>query len=337
MLRGAIIGLGNVALRGHVPAYLTARTGAKAVITAVMDIVEENRALARKFLPHAAVYGSLRELLDREQLDFVDICTPPHTHAEFIGAFARRGIHILCEKPLAQNHATAQEVDEIVRKAGVVFVPCHQYKYSPLWKTIRDICASGRIGRVTLAQCNVYRLQADPGSAGWSPAWRTERTQSGGGILVDTGAHYFYLAQYFFGLPSRISACLRTLKHAAYNVEDTALVTLEYPERLMQINLTWAAGQRANSAFFAGTDGILAYDGVRLQQTTASGAEEIPMPNISDKNQYVSWYESLFGEFFSRIESGNCGTDLLGESLHVMNMLRLSAEASERGCAVEYR
>ncbi len=337
MLRGAIIGLGNVAVRGHVPAYLSGRTGARAAIAAVMDVAEENRAQARKLLPGAAVYASIDELLAHEKLDFADICTPPHTHSAIIGACASRGVHVLCEKPLAQNHADAEAAGKVVRDAGIVYVPCHQYKYSPLWKTIREICAAGRIGQVTLAQCSVYRLQADTGSAGWSPAWRTDKKQSGGGILVDTGAHYFYLAQYFFGLPSGISACLRTLKHASYGVEDTALVTLEYPHTLMQINLTWAAGQRANSAVFAGTEGILAYDGVRLLLTTSAGSEEIPMPNISDKNQYVAWYEALFGEFFSRIESGNCATDLLGESLHVMNMLRLSVESSERGCAVEYR
>ena len=115
MLRGAIIGLGNVAVRGHVPAYLSGRTGARAAIAAVMDVAEENRAQARKLLPGAAVYASIDELLAHEKLDFADICTPPHTHSAIIGACASRGVHVLCEKPLAQNHADAEAAGKIVR------------------------------------------------------------------------------------------------------------------------------------------------------------------------------------------------------------------------------
>jgi len=328
MYNGALIGFGNIATRGHVPAYLSAGVKSHIRIFAVMDVAEQNRLSVPQFLSGAKVYSSFDELLDREKLDFVDICTPPHTHAAYIRACAAKNIHILCEKPLAEKYESAAPLLDLVRKSNIVFVPCHQYRYSPLWKSIYDLMVEGELGRVTLAQFNVYRLQADTGTAGWNPQWRTSKSTSGGGILVDTGAHYFYLAQYFFGVPQRVSAILRTLKHSDYGVEDTAIVTLEYPATLMQINLTWAASHRANSVYIAGTKGSLAYDGARLLHTNSNGVREIPMPDVSDKNQYVAWYAALIEEFIRRIDQKNSSTDLLDEAMNVMKMLDASYRSS---------
>ncbi len=336
MLRGAIIGLGNIAMRGHVPAFHAQSLRSKASIVAMMDVVGQNRVQAAKALPEVKCYADVEDLLRIEKPDFVDICTPPHTHAGYIRACAGRKIHIMCEKPLVEEFSSAQDIANLVRTAGIVFVPCHQYKYSPLWKTIRDFIVSKKLGDVTLAQFNVYRLQADTGTAGWNPGWRTNRQQSGGGILVDTGAHYFYLAQYFFGLPKRITSVLRTLKHSSYGVEDTALVTLEYPSTLMQVNLTWAASKRANSVYIAGSGGSLSYDGARLIFTSDRGTEEIPMPNVSDKNQYISWYESLILDFIARIDKNDLSSGPIDEAFHVMKMLHVSSQASTDCRTLEY-
>ncbi len=325
-LRGAIVGLGNIASRGHIPAFNCLKD--RVEIIAAADLVEENRSRASELLPGASFYSDLHSLLENHKPDFVDICTPPKTHAGFIRSCASKGIHVLCEKPLAESFDSVLETAEMIRRSGIVFVPCHQYKYSPLWKAFHDIMGSGALGDVTLAQFNVFRLQADTGTSSWNPEWRTSRDQSGGGILVDTGAHYLYLSKHFFGVPQKISALLRTLKHS-YGVEDTALVTLEYPKRLVEINLTWAASQRANSAYAAGTAGSLSYDGTRLILTEESGTREIPMPDVSDKSQYVGWYVSLFDDFFGRIGSKNFSVDPLDEAVTVMKMLDACYRSSD--------
>ena len=336
MLRGALIGLGNIAVRGHVPAYLTDPDLASNVeLVAVMDTVEGNRDKASQILPKVRFYTEIASLFEHERLDFVDICTPPSTHGDYIRACSSRGLHILCEKPLTESYASSAEVAKLIRGSKVTFVPCHQYKYSPLWKSIRDSISSGAVGRVTLAQFDVFRLQADTGSESWNPAWRTNKNHSGGGILVDTGAHYFYLAQYFFGMPTRLSALLRTLKHHEYGVEDTAMVTLEYERMLMSVNLTWAAGQRANSVSIVGTEGRLVYDGAKLTLTNANGFKEIPMPDVSDKQQYIRWYASLFKEFIRRVETRDTGDDLIVEALNVMKLLDLSYRSSEKRAVMQ--
>jgi predicted dehydrogenase len=331
MLNGAIIGLGNIALKGHLPGYLLDEVRQRFTIVAVLDVVESGREKVRELLPQARFYTRLDDMLAKEKLDFVDICTPPHTHAEYVLTCAAAGVHVICEKPLAESMESAQAISDAVRKAKIVFVPCHQYKYSPLWKNIHDMITGGELGDVVLAQFNVYRLQADTGTPGWNPSWRTDKATSGGGILVDTGAHYFYLAHHFFGAPEKVSALLRTLRHKEYSVEDTALVTLEYPGTLMQINLTWAASARANSATVVGSKGMLNYDGKRLLHTTAQGdVREIAMPDVSDKNQYVAWYGRLFDEFARRVKRKDASSDLLDEAVLVMRMLERSGLSSDQ-------
>src|SRR5262249_37547181 len=97
MLRGALLGAGNVAVHGHLPAWRE-RDGVQ--IVAVADAREDRRAAAVEEVPAARTSAAAEELPDRETLDFVDICPPPATHARLARASLERSVHVLCEKPL---------------------------------------------------------------------------------------------------------------------------------------------------------------------------------------------------------------------------------------------
>ena len=327
MFRGALIGCGNIATRGHLPAFRDdpALRGAARIVS-VVD-VEDPRPAYPDLLAGMSFFPDLDRLLQSERIDFVDICAPPGMHAGAIEVSVRAGLHILCEKPLTDRPESVAQVGRALRGSQSVFVPCHQYKYAPLWRAIERCIAGGQLGRVTVARFEVWRTQADPGTAAWNPAWRTRREWGGGGVLTDTGAHYLYLARWMFGMPQRVTAVLRTLKHRDYGVEDTALVTLEYEQTVVQLGLTWAASARANSVYVAGTEGSLAYDGARLLHTTAGGTREIPIGDVSDKSQYVGWYAALGREFVERMQAANTSMDLLEEAEAVMHLLEVAYRA----------
>src|SRR5437764_13860775 len=97
MLRGGIVGLGNVARNGHVPAGL-ARKDVR--IVAAADIDSGSRGAFSAVAPGVACHDSAEALLERERLDFVDLCTPPASHGAVIRLALDRGLHVLCEKPL---------------------------------------------------------------------------------------------------------------------------------------------------------------------------------------------------------------------------------------------
>src|SRR5947209_4281884 len=102
MLSGALIGAGNIARNGHLPAYLHHPAVASRLrIVAAADPCPENRAAVEALVPGLRTYAHADELLERETLDFVDICTPPFLHGVLAERALASGCHVLCEKPLA--------------------------------------------------------------------------------------------------------------------------------------------------------------------------------------------------------------------------------------------
>ena len=111
-----IIGCGAIA-EAHLSAYLAN----SAQITAVSDVsLERAEALAAK-AGKPSVYIDYLELLDSGKVDAISICTPPHLHREIVIAALQRGIHILCEKPLAGTLEDAQAMVEAAATSSALF------------------------------------------------------------------------------------------------------------------------------------------------------------------------------------------------------------------------
>src|SRR5947209_1462615 len=104
-LRGALIGYGFIMEKGHAAAYRARaeHDAGDVEIVAIADVSPERRAAAQAAWPQARVYADHHALLDAEagRLDFVDVATPPSDHAAVALEALGRGLHVLCEKPLA--------------------------------------------------------------------------------------------------------------------------------------------------------------------------------------------------------------------------------------------
>jgi glycosyltransferase AglD len=332
-LRGALLGAGNIALRGHAPQWAgDERLRSEAAIVAVADLSPANREAARAIFPEARLYASAEELLAEETLDFCDICTPPFTHRPLVETAAARGLSIVCEKPLAARIEDAQAIACAVRSARVVFQPCHQYHFSPQWQAVRRLLP--RIGRVHLAEYHVQRLAANAGNPHWTPLWRTDRGLAGGGILFDHGAHIFYQLRAALGEPRTVSARVRTLLHHAYDVEDTALVTLDYGDRLAQVSLTWAARRREIRFRFVGDCGEIVGDEERVR-LCADSSEEIGFgAGMSGNSSHSEWYAPLLHEFVARARRREFADEPLEEAVYVTRLVALAYASSEQGRAL---
>src|SRR5258708_1497239 len=104
VLRGAFIGFGNVAVRGHLPGW---RSRNDVTIVAAPDVVAARREAFFAACPDGRWYDTLGDLLASETLDFVDICTPPGSHAALIEQVLDARLHVLCEKPLVTRAVDA--------------------------------------------------------------------------------------------------------------------------------------------------------------------------------------------------------------------------------------
>jgi uncharacterized protein (TIRG00374 family) len=332
-LRGALLGAGNIALRGHAPQWTGDPVLSDAAeIVAVADLSPANLAAAEKTFPRARIYDRAEDLLEHETLDFCDVCTPPFTHRRLVETAARRGLHVLCEKPMAARLSDAEAMAETVRAAGIVFVPCHQYHYSPQWQAVARLLP--RIGRVHLVEYEVQRTEANPGNPNWSPAWRTDPALAGGGILFDHGAHIFYQLRSVLGEPAAVHATVRNLRHSGYGVEDSAFVVLDFGDRLAEVRLTWAARRRAIRFQFVGETGELVGDDERVV-VRAAATEEVPFADgMSANSSHSDWYVPLMRDFVERMRHSDTSPVPLDEALYVARVIARAYESSEQGRAL---
>ncbi|MCL6546612.1 MAG: Gfo/Idh/MocA family oxidoreductase [Bryobacteraceae bacterium] len=118
-------------------------------IAAICDLSEQKaRPIMRQFrIPR--FYRDWREMIERERPDFVDIITPPDTHEEMTAFAAQRGIHIICQKPLAPTLEAGRRMVDAARAAGVRFMVHENWRWQPWYREIKRIQQSGQIGEFT--------------------------------------------------------------------------------------------------------------------------------------------------------------------------------------------
>ncbi|MEV1019463.1 Gfo/Idh/MocA family oxidoreductase [Streptomyces sp. NPDC050264] len=160
----------------------------------------------------AAAETDWRVLIERDDVDLVDICTPGDSHAEIAIAALEAGKHVLCEKPLANSVEEAEAMTEVAQQAqqrGLVAMTGFNYRRVPAIALARRMVADGRIG--TLRHVRVSYLQDWLVDPAFPLTWRLQKPYAGSGALGDLGAHAVDLAQYVAGEPvAGVSALTET-------------------------------------------------------------------------------------------------------------------------------
>lgn len=332
MLRGAIIGLGNVAVHGHLPGWLSRRD---VEIVAATDARPERRPLLDAHLPGRRWYESTEALLAGEALDFVDICTPPATHAGLIRAALRRGLHVLCEKPLVCR------IEELVGLLGSVaetdraLCTVHNWHHAPLVRFVRDLLRREAIGEVTRVRWRTLRTKPAVTGDGRSGNWRLDPAMAGGGILVDHGWHVFYILHgWLEQAPTRVSARLETRRHTQYPLEDTATVRLEFPHAAGEVFLTWAADARQTDAELEGTRGS-----IHIEENTvvlnAAGADQPEQrwtfpSSLSDGSHHPDWFGGVADGFVAGMRDETARRANLSEASLCVAQLAMAQESNRQ-------
>jgi predicted dehydrogenase len=324
-LRGAIVGYGFIMEKGHAAAYRQrlapslggGRASGSVHIQAIADVSESRRQLAAANFPGARIYTDAQSLLDAEahQLDFVDIATPPSEHGPIAIAALQRGLHVLCEKPLATTIEDARAMLQQARSARRVLFPCHNYKHAPVIKKVRGLIDAGNVGNVHLVTLQTFRNTHARGVADWRPDWRRERRYSGGGIAMDHGSHTFYLAfEWMRSYPTAISARMSTL--GPFDTEDDLSCSLRFPTGVASAHLSWQAGVRRVIYTIHGDRGAIRVEDDNVELCRAEDGVSVRGADVrwrfersdvsSDwmDSSHVSWFSSLFDQFRTAIDNG---------------------------------
>src|SRR5688500_15743129 len=157
------------------------------------------RAAADK-LGWASVETDWRRLVERDDIDLIDICTPGDTHADIAIAALEAGKHVLCEKPLANTVAEAVDMADAARRAeerGVRSMVGFTYRRVPAVALAKQLVDEGRLG--TIRHVRAQYLQDWIVDPAFPLVWRLQKDKAGSGALGDIGAHIIDLAQHVLG------------------------------------------------------------------------------------------------------------------------------------------
>jgi predicted dehydrogenase len=290
------VGFGNVAVEGHLPAWQQNRHFS---IVAVCDASEERLAMAANLLPTVRRYAALGDLLRTEKLDFVDVATPPASHASIIEEVLAKRIHVLSEKPLTTRWEACRRIRSAASAARAVVFTTHNWKYAPIFRTAKRTLRRGDIGSVTHLRLETIRT-TPPHDAGSTGAWRLDPALAGGGIMVDHGWHAFYLARHLVDAePIAISARTSQRKFVTTGVEDTAECTIEFPGAKAEIFLTWAGDARRNSGTIVGQLGTLTIADRTLITTIGdrTPVETHFAQPLSGGSYHPDWFAAMLEDF----------------------------------------
>lgn len=181
-------------------------------VTPVMQAIsgrdEAGVAAAAKQFGFASYETDWRRLLERDDIDVIDVVTPNNMHAEVAIAAAEAGKHVICEKPLAMTVEEAVRMREAVAKSHVTGLICHNYRFAPAIQFAKSLIESGRLGRIYHVRAQYLQdWIMDPE---FPLVWRLRKEVTGSGALGDIAAHIIDLARFLVGDITELTSTMET-------------------------------------------------------------------------------------------------------------------------------
>lgn len=231
MVRVAIIGTGGIS-NVHIQGYLQFPDRCR--IVALVDIVPEKaRRIREKYqLSDARVYDDHTKILDRDDIDLADICTPPYVHSSISVNCLRAGINVVCEKPMA---ASLEECDAMLRardESGKKLSVIAQNRFRQPIRDLKELLDSGLAGPVRSVQVDSLWWR---GHCYYDLWWRGTWEKEGGGCTLNHAVHHIDMLLWMMGLPESVTSVLSNVAHDNAEVEDLSMSILRYPGALAQL------------------------------------------------------------------------------------------------------
>jgi predicted dehydrogenase len=239
-----------------------------AELAAVCDI-DPQRADLIGGLYEAPVFYDYQDMLAKTSLDAVIVATPHYFHTPISIDCLGRGIHVLCEKPLAvhvkdgKKMIAAYEAAK-VKKPDLVFAIMFQQRTLGFWRKIKEMLDTGRLGKLVRATWIItdwFRTQTYYNNGGWRATWKGE----GGGVLLNQCPHNLDLYQWFFGMPRRVAGFASIGKYHQIEVEDEVTGYFEHENGMVgHFITTTAESPGTNRLEIAGELGKLVFEDGKL-------------------------------------------------------------------------
>ena len=175
-------------------------------LTAIADVRTEIAA-EKAADDSIKIYADYKEMIEKEDLDYVDICTPSYMHADMAIYALEHGLHVLCEKPMVLHSADGERVIAAAEKSGKFFMTAHVVRFMNPYIYLRGIIKSRELGNPT--HLLMSRISSIP-QWSWEDWMRCK--EKSGLVPIDLHIHDVDFMQHIFGMPKAVSATYHELK-----------------------------------------------------------------------------------------------------------------------------
>lgn len=348
-LRVGIVGCGNIS-GNHLQAYSELDD---AEIIGVCDVdIERARTTATHWdIEHAV--DSVEALLALD-LDMISVCTPHPTHETVAIAAAAAGVHVLCEKPIAVDIASAQRMVDSCATAEVKLGVLFQRRFWPAAQQLRSLIDNGTLGEPILGHVAVQLYRAPEYYA--ADAWRGTWGADGGGVLMTQAIHYLDLLQWYMGPVAQVYGRINTYKHGEHiEVEDSATAVLQFSSGAMatvnattaidpglgaQIRMTGSTGATAElTEFPEGSDGRLTIRTVedRIDATLAHPADQYPNIGLAEINGgLVAHHRAQIRQFVEAVRNDHAPTVTGADATNALRILLAIYHSAQTNRPVDF-
>lgn len=244
-IRVGIIGVGSIS-NVHIQSYQQTDS---TEIVAFCDINEKQLKHMMEKYNVKNGYTSVEEMLEREELDAVSVCTWNSSHAECSIAALNHGVNVLCEKPMAMNAEEAQKMKEAAQKSGKLLMVGLVKRFGKDIQILKDLNQNNFFGDIYYIKSKYLRRNGSPGG------WFSDKKRSGGGPLIDLGVHILDMMNYLYDCENPISVygytfgqignqlqikkdvgyVSSTVSNDIYDVEDFAGAIIRFPNNKIAV------------------------------------------------------------------------------------------------------
>jgi predicted dehydrogenase len=347
-IKVGVVGLGMG--QAHLKSYTQ---HPQAEITALCDVNKEALARVGKEQNIKALYTDAEEMFRKAGLDAVSIAVPNTFHAPFTLAALQRGLHVLCEKPMAMSVAEAQTMLAAAQKAKKNLMINHSFRFTPVSFALKQQIDAGVIGDIYYGRSVWHRRRGIPGVS-WPNMgnWFSTKKMSGGGPLIDLGVHRLDLALWLMGYPepivvtgstyNKIAAGLAKKNSRVYDVEDVACGLIKFANgATLILEASWALNLGENEHMVTslyGTKGGAEQHNLKQGYEFAAEiyTEEGGCLFTKKLDRTTVNVPSSYHEFINSILEKRAPVSTAAEGIKVMKILEGIYKSAETGREVRY-
>ncbi len=345
MFKVGIVGAGNIAMSCHVPAYKKLEDRVK--IVAVADInFDRAKAAAEKIGCEA--YASVEEMLEKADIDYVDICTWNREHATVAIAAAKAKKAILCEKPMSNSLENSLAMEKAIKENNVPFMLAVVTRYGVEAQAAEKMRQEGKFGDIYLAKAVYTRRRGTP------IGWFTDKKRSGGGPVIDLGVHCIDRAWYLMGRPKPVSvsaACSYAIGNfetkgverwtafdkgdGTFDTEDSATAYIRFENgAVMMADVAWAQnGEGQNFIQLYGSKAGMTFEPLTVIGENEEGYLSDDVIEVEKDDKTGDFFYNEIAHFLDCLESGKTPISSLDDALTMQRILdgiyRSAAEKKE--------